>query len=421
MTIAIVHVMGQLGIIRIRRIDPRPLRLKPHSAAGFGLNVDVRLFCPSGSSDKCHMGPEIAITARRPPVRFDKKSGSEVQTLPNPCFLLVAPSPVPPMPRAYSLMVGLTEVDESGPYYSRHFPGFNSRNGCEGCRKDVERMEGLAHYLGYENIVGHPLLNERATTSAVINALEMVAAPSSPIQNGDIFLLYMSSHGVRIGDGEARIQDSLVGNSINIFLLHNRPLVNFDLLTCLIALQRRGVRVVTIIDACHAGLGTNLASVAGEARYAEQRRHLSAVAATSFQVAFERLRPGSPLPTSLPLSVDRLLDLNKQLTQSLSSRAVTSGARGSHPMILAAGISHLGAVRDELTAMGGVNGSLFTRKLFTLFCQGGDQLTISQFRDELAARMPLRFQPVVENWPVNRSTDSSYRNYFYSTRHFLEI
>jgi hypothetical protein len=60
------------------------------------------------------------------------------------------------------------------------------------------------------------------------------------------------------------------------------------------------------------------------------------------------------------------------------------------------GLAHFGAVRDEGRALGGEDGSLFTRLFYSLFVNGGDGLRYRQFAEELEARMPPQHPPVFE-------------------------
>lgn len=296
------------------------------------------------------------------------------------------------MPRAYCLLAGLTQVDEQNAYYRRKLPGFDSRRGCEGCRADVEKMDRLAHYLGYERVTAKPLLDAEATRARLLAALEMVADSSSPIQPGDIFLFYLSCHGQTLGDGPTRRQNSPVGNAVNIFLLHDRPVTNFDLRFALLKLVDRGVRVVTVIDACHAGLGSNLVGAGAKpptgflglvnetARAADERL----IAAFGLQIS--RLPSGTVVS---PTVLSKRLDEQKAMFSKLHSSKVAGSGKKS-------GLAHFGAVRDEGRALGGEDGSLFTRLFYSLFVNGGDGLRYRQFAEEVEVRMPPQHPPVFE-------------------------
>ncbi len=302
------------------------------------------------------------------------------------------------MPRAYSLMVGLTEVDETGPYYSRHFPGFDSRRGCEGCRRDVDKMESLGHYLGFDRVTAKHLLNAEATRSRLLGVLEIAADASSPLQPDDLFLLYLSCHGHTLGEGPVKKVGSLVGNNINLFLLHDHPIVNLDLQDALlrIALLKK-VRVVTIIDACHAGLGTNLA-VEGQNLSA----HLVGIANEAFRESAARLAKwfGQPFEVPRPGILDNPGELSRKrsnqvaLVLNAQIQLLQKGnARVQRPT---PGIAHFGAVRDRGVAQGGERGSLFTDTFVRAFTSGASELTYREFANHLANVMPRRQVPVFE-------------------------
>lgn len=305
------------------------------------------------------------------------------------------------MPRGYSLLIGLSEVDSTADYYRRRLPGFNGRAGCEGVPKDLELMERLTHYIGYERVTAQPLLNAEANRAKVLAALAQLAHPDSGVQAGDIVFVYFSCHGQTFGEGPTKIAGSPVGNAINVLLLHDRPLVNIELYPYLFPLLLRGVRVVTMFDSCHAGFGSNLSGT-------EQVNSAFAVFAPLIQEAVTAVTPlllnlpGIVLPTLLLPGVN----LTPATANLIPSQLLQSLARSPRMQIFstpkaistrAPGIAHFGAARDEGRAQGGPEGSLFTRVFYRLFLAGGNELTYPKMAAELEhllTRRPPAFETV---------------------------
>ena len=301
------------------------------------------------------------------------------------------------MARAYELLIGLTEVDSESPFYRHHFPGFDGRRGCEGCATDVKKMRELTHYLGYEPVTLEPLINERATRARVLAMLEAIADPAFGITKDDIFFLYISCHGRSLGDAGGPTSASLFGDSsgmaINMFLLHDRPLFNFELWSPLIrwAKSENTPRVFTVIDSCHAGLGTGLITVFDQ---------LLVEFLTAMVI---RLTTSGPPDTRPTLSNSQALiqnlgtGLSKETTNQVAKilEAFRSLYEGIH-------VVHFGAVRDELTAAGGdvERGSPFTRRFRQLFLNGGDMMGYDDFFTALKDLTPARHTPVKELVPI---------------------
>ncbi len=119
--------------------------------------------------------------------------------------------------------------------------------------------------------------NRDATAAGVLRALRHAAGR---VKTSDLFLFYLSCHGMARTVGapgsEVSRHPGLVETLfINQFLMHDRPLFNFEILTALAAFPKK-VRVVTIIDACHAGVGTGMPG------YEEQMAQKSLAVAKEF-------------------------------------------------------------------------------------------------------------------------------------------
>lgn len=290
------------------------------------------------------------------------------------------------MPNAYKLLVGLTAIDAESDYYRTTLPGFDGRSGCEGCQRDVELLLGLTHYLGYAGATARPLLNEKATRANVLNALTLLA-DSSVLRPGDIVFLFFSCHGRRHGPGPVNQTGALVGSSINSLLLWNGPLFNFEILERIVRFPS-GVRVFTLLDACHSGIGSNLA-------VDNFLREASRVAQERFDQYLQSRAPGAAPGPAAALTTPVGLT-------SIVQKIWDDPKRDSPPPQLC----HFGAARDSLTALGGSQGSLFTRTFYDTLTGGGDSLSYPDFFREIQTRLPARHSPVMEVLPY-RDTEST--------------
>jgi hypothetical protein len=303
--------------------------------------------------------------------------------------------------RGLKLLVGLTHIDTESSFYKKRRPGFDGRAGAWGCERDVEMIDRISHYCGFESVLGRPLINEKATRARVLAALESAADPSSGLSEGDIFLLYFSCHGETLGEGPVTNISSPVGNAINQFLLYDRPILNIDLLPRLTAMVLRGLRVVTIFDCCHAGLGTNLSLP--ELEWTGEAINHAGTQLSRLGIAIPEVQR---TPSNAQLRID-WQPVAAATAGFVFSRRTTSD------------LWHIGAARDFSKALGGEDGSLFTRTFNRLFKDGGNAMTYNEFADALLAVLPPRREPAVEPW--YDTSGSVPAGHFSRTHRILEL
>ena len=156
------------------------------------------------------------------------------------------------MARGIALLVGLTEVDSS------QYRGWDGREGCFGCEKDAQAMQGILRPMGYEIKI---LLTREATAKRILDGLrESVAS----LEEGDIFVFYFSGHGgqsLELKDEPGDEKDGLD----ETLAVYDRRIID-DELNEIWMQAREGVRLVMISDSCNSGtnymarMGMNLAA-----------------------------------------------------------------------------------------------------------------------------------------------------------------
>jgi metacaspase-1 len=138
-------------------------------------------------------------------------------------------------PQGLSLHVGLNEVEPA------HY-----RSKCElaGCVGDGEALQTLAQQAG---LVSLGLLTDaRATRNAVADGIREAAGA---LESGDYFLFSFSGHGAQIPDfNRDETKDSLD----ETWCLFDGMMID-DEVDALWTLFRPGVRVLALLDCCHAG------------------------------------------------------------------------------------------------------------------------------------------------------------------------
>ena len=352
------------------------------------------------------------------------------------------------------ILVGLSRINPESEFYSRHLPGFDGRAGCEGAHKDIRRIYEVTHYLGYELVTSVPLLDERATWASVIHAIRLAASELTGPQ--DILFIYFTCHGQTFGQAPIPIPKAPTGlaglqncsNSsyfVNAFLLYDRPIFNFEILEALTDAQN-GSRVFTMIDACHAGLGTGLIATVGDAAgrtiaasKGRIKKHVGYIQSLDWNGIDTPSQNRIETPEQLLLnsllgikgtirSEIKILEC-KQLIQSVLGQLTKLGPlqfvkkevhrqlstmpteietlyRSGDDGDLKCHITHFGAARDVHQALGSFSGSLFTRMFLELWRNGGGQnMCYHDFMDALRKLIPDVHSPDFEVYPIADNTN----------------
>jgi hypothetical protein len=131
-----------------------------------------------------------------------------------------------------SLHIGLNQVDNAA--YGFEVPPL------AGCVNDANDMQELAVRRSFRT---RKLLNDSATSAAIISGIEQAAAT---LKAGDLFWISYSGHGSQVPDPLEPDQRS------ETWVLWDRQLID-DELYALWGKFRTGVRILLISDSCHSG------------------------------------------------------------------------------------------------------------------------------------------------------------------------
>lgn len=139
-----------------------------------------------------------------------------------------------------SLHLGLNAVNPA-----RYGGWVGKLNACE---QDAKDMQALC--LGRGFLSSKLLLTHEATFSAFQNSMQEIAAQAEP---GDLIVITYSGHGGQYEDDTSDEKDGID----ETLCLYDTQVVD-DVVRALIAPFKKGVRVVTIFDSCHAGTAARL-------------------------------------------------------------------------------------------------------------------------------------------------------------------
>ena len=143
------------------------------------------------------------------------------------------------MAKGIALLVGLKEVDPD------QYGGWDGKEGCFGCEKDVEIMRGILHPMGYEV---KALLTREATAK---NILDGIRESIARLEKGDIFVFYFSGHGgqtLELKDGYEDEKDGLD----ETLIAYDRRIID-DELNEIWCQAVEGARLVMVSDSCNSG------------------------------------------------------------------------------------------------------------------------------------------------------------------------
>ncbi len=140
------------------------------------------------------------------------------------------------MPKGYSLHIGVNEVDNHA-YGIEVMPLVN-------CLNDAKAMADIALKKGYTKIT--LLLNKRATLE---NFSYFIQNYANELEEGDIFLLSFSGHGIQLDTIAKHIEMDDIDEG---WCLHDKFIRDKDFLHHL-KLFKKGVRIVIVSDSCFSG------------------------------------------------------------------------------------------------------------------------------------------------------------------------
>ena len=177
--------------------------------------------------------------------------------------------------RAIAVCVGINHVDEEH---------YGSALRLKGCHNDALFMTELARTQGFSRVT--TLLSEEAISESV---LDEIAAAADELQEGDLFMFTIASHGGQMEDenGDEQIID-IEDELDETWLCFDRQLLDDEFYQA-IADFEPGVRILVVADTCHSGTSIRAARFAGVAEGDSQEVLLtSADLARQFRAVRER-------------------------------------------------------------------------------------------------------------------------------------
>lgn len=142
------------------------------------------------------------------------------------------------MAKGLSIHIGVNKVNR------RHYDGEWQ---LPWCVNDAIAMRDIAASKGYDWLL---LLNEKATTTALLNALDIAA---DFLRKGDILFLSFSGHGdlvIDTNNDEEKIEGQTAYDQA--WALYDRRLID-DTINEALKKFRAGTRIIVVADCCHAG------------------------------------------------------------------------------------------------------------------------------------------------------------------------
>lgn len=284
------------------------------------------------------------------------------------------------MPNGIYLSIGLNTVDVDV-YGTDILP-------LRGCVNDANDIARIATKAGF---TGHTLLNEEATSSAVLTALH---AAAKQLQPGDMLIVAYSGHGGQVGDVNGDENDGLD----ETWCLHDRMLID-DELYSMWAQFKPGVRVFVLSDSCHSGTvlkGTRIRNLLSE----------------GFVVATEDApRDKGATMASAP---NEGSDDADALTVQAVGRAKTIGffnswqvyaknrpmydalqfvAGPSDKAVIGASVILISGCQDNQLSQDGNNNGMFTYALKQVWANGTYAKGYAQFHKDIRAQLPSTQSP----------------------------
>ena len=143
------------------------------------------------------------------------------------------------MAKGIALIVGLKNVDPN------KYNGWNGKNGCWGCERDVDNINLLLTDQGFETKI---LKTEQATHS---NILKELSTAASSLSKDDILVFYYSGHGGQLPDADSKIKDEIDGKDETL-VAFDRQIIDDELNEIWLSVVE-GARIVMVSDSCNAG------------------------------------------------------------------------------------------------------------------------------------------------------------------------
>ncbi|WP_410667914.1 caspase family protein [Amycolatopsis sp. cmx-4-68] len=271
------------------------------------------------------------------------------------------------MTTGLSIHIGLNRVDPDA------YGGWAGELG--GCENDANAMTTIATARGFSPTT---LLNERATSDAVLAALDTVV---DRLRAGDILLVTYAGHGGQLPDQDGDEPDA----RDETWCLYDRELLDDELAERWSRLAR-GVRCFVLSDSCHSGTITREPLYRQLGRLPEAR---------DFGV------PATPVLRGVPDAVQQeVLLQHGRLYRDIRRRTRRVGRDEIGACVLL-----ISGCQDNQQSMDGAANGLFTEKLLQVWNGGGFSGDHARFHHRILDLMPPVQSP---NYFVTGAADSAF-------------
>lgn len=274
------------------------------------------------------------------------------------------------------LTIGLNRIDPAA---------YGTSGTLQACENDARDMAALATKAGF---TGTTLLNEEATSSAV---LAQLASAAANLQSGDILVLSYSGHGGQVGDVTGDEDDALD----ETWCLYDRQLID-DELHAMWAKFRAGVRIVVFSDSCHSGTVTKSLMLTLHKRVQDFAPAHAQEAVLDFQRVDAALVDSKGQAFGAPDAAVKALPLQRSWGMYLKNKAtydslqLIAGGDKSLPLAIQASVLLFSGCQDEQLSRDGPQNGAFTVAVKTAWNAGAFQGSYRDFYQLIKANKQLR-------------------------------
>lgn len=274
------------------------------------------------------------------------------------------------------LTIGLNRIDPAA---------YGTSGALMACENDARDIAALATQAGFS---GTTLLNEKATSSAV---LAQLASEAANLQSGDVLLVGYSGHGGQVGDVTGDEDDALD----ETWCLYDRQLID-DELYAMWSRFRAGVRIVILSDSCHSGTVSKALSIKLNGQVRNFSMSVGQEAKLDFQeidaalMEAKDLAFGAEEPAVKALPLQRCWAMYMKNKAMYDSLQLVAGADESTSLAIKASVLLLSGCQDNQLSRDGVQNGAFTAAVKAAWNAGAFNGSYRDFYQAVRADRGLR-------------------------------